>query len=309
MTAWAAAAWGAVFNGGGGDGDDGDDDDYGFGEGDDDGEGGDGFFRTVLGELYDAKAIAAVLQEWYKTMADLPLILRQAAQMGLFSSAALVRFLSMDVRPNVTRFVTRSLPPSVSREVVGRLMADPAFIQKFALEQAITVAASVAYEARMRGDCFWKELDLVVTNTLCLAAANAAVVYLVAPTRAAPAPARHAWQNSLARLPNNVFEGTTPLRAVTGSGRAAALLVKAAELCGVGMIAGAAQSALAHGVVALRRRADPGFTPALRVPSVRQSALGMAAAYGLFGNVRSRSSPAPTSTSSSTPTTCGAISR
>lgn len=47
-------------------------------------------------------------------MGDMPLILRQAAQMGLFSSAALVRFLSMDVRPNVTRFITRSLPPSVS---------------------------------------------------------------------------------------------------------------------------------------------------------------------------------------------------
>ena len=55
-----------------------------------------------------------MLQEWYKTMADMPLILRQAAQMGLFSSAALVRFLAMDVRPNVTRFVTRSLPSSVS---------------------------------------------------------------------------------------------------------------------------------------------------------------------------------------------------
>lgn len=47
-------------------------------------------------------------------MGDMPLILRQAAQMGLFSSAALVRFLSMDVRPNVTRFITRSLPPAVS---------------------------------------------------------------------------------------------------------------------------------------------------------------------------------------------------
>lgn len=56
-------------------------------------------------------------QEWYKTMGDLPLILRQAAQMGLFSSAALVRFMSMDVRPSVTRFVTRTLPPAASRQV------------------------------------------------------------------------------------------------------------------------------------------------------------------------------------------------
>ena len=82
-----------------------------------DGEDGDGdsnaFFRKVFKELYDAKAIQAVLQEWFKTMGDMPAILRQAAQMGLFSSAALVRFLSMDVRPSVTRLVTRSLPPAV----------------------------------------------------------------------------------------------------------------------------------------------------------------------------------------------------
>jgi len=276
-----------IFNGGGGDGGDGDDDDYfnEFGDGDGDGD-GDGFFRRVFQELYDAKAIAAVLQEWYKTMADLPLILRQAAQMGLFSSAALVRFMAMDVRPNVTRFVTRSLPPAVSREVVGRLMADPAFMQKMALEQMITISASIIYEARVRGDRFWKELDLVALNTLSLAAANAAVVYLVAPTRAAPAPARHAWQNMLAKLPNNVFEGTTPLREVTTNSRVAALFVKSAELCGVGMLAGAAQSALAQAAVAIRRKTEPAFEPSVRVPSMQQNALGMAAACGIFGNMR-----------------------
>lgn len=52
-----------IFNGGGGDGDGGDDDDYfnEFGDGDGDG-GDDGFFRKVFKELYDAKAIQAVLQ-------------------------------------------------------------------------------------------------------------------------------------------------------------------------------------------------------------------------------------------------------
>lgn len=276
-----------IFNGGGGDGGDGDDDDYfnEFGDGDGDGD-GDGFFRRVFGELYDAKAIAAVLQEWYRTMGDLPVILRQAAQMGLFSSAALVRFMSMDVRPNVTRFVTRALPPEVSREVVGRLMADPAFMQKLVLEQMITISASLMYEARVRGDRFWKELDLVALNTLTLSAANAAVVYLVAPTRAAPAPARHEWQNALAKLPNNVFEGTTPMREYSTNSRVAAFFVKLTELCGVGMLAGAAQSALAQAAVAIRRKSDPSFRPSVRIPSIKQSSIGMAASLGLFANVR-----------------------
>lgn len=117
-------------------------------------------------------------------------------------------------------------------------------------------------------------------------AANAALVYLVAPTRAAPAPGRFEWQNQLAKLPNNVFEATTPLREYTTGSRAAAFFIKSAELCGVGMLAGAAQSALAQAAVALRRQRDPSFQPSMPVPSVQQSALGFAAAQGIFANVR-----------------------
>lgn len=38
----------------------------------------------------------------------------------------------------------------VSREVVGRLMADPAFMQKLALEQMITIGTALYYEAQVR---------------------------------------------------------------------------------------------------------------------------------------------------------------
>jgi hypothetical protein len=104
--------------GGGGDGDGGDDDDYfgeeGDGEGDGQGGGGgDGFFRTAIPEQYDRISINVVLQEWYKTIADLPIFIRRAVEMGLFSSAQLVRFLAVDVRPNITRTVSRTLPPEV----------------------------------------------------------------------------------------------------------------------------------------------------------------------------------------------------
>lgn len=103
--------------GGGGGGDDGDDDDYFEEDGDGEGEGqgsGDSFFRTAIPEQYDKFSIGAVFAEWMKTVADLPLILRRAVEMGLFSSAQLVRFFSMDVRPNITRAVSRNMPPSVS---------------------------------------------------------------------------------------------------------------------------------------------------------------------------------------------------
>lgn len=107
-------------NGGGGGDDGGDDDDY-FGGEDGDGEGGDGeqgkwengFLRTLIPESYDALSVGAVFAEWMRSVADLPLIIRRAVEMGLFSSAQLVRFFSMDVRPGVARSVTRYLPPTV----------------------------------------------------------------------------------------------------------------------------------------------------------------------------------------------------
>lgn len=106
-------------NGGGGGDDGGDDDDYFNEDGDGDGEGGEGeggnsFFRTVIPESYDKLSIGAVFSEWMRTVAELPLIIRRAVEMGLFSSAQLVRFFSMDVRPNITRTVSRNLPPAVS---------------------------------------------------------------------------------------------------------------------------------------------------------------------------------------------------
>ena len=64
--------------------------------------------------MYDRLSIGAVLAEWMKTIAELPLIVKRAVEMGLISSAQLVRFFSMDVRPNITRMVSRTLPPQVS---------------------------------------------------------------------------------------------------------------------------------------------------------------------------------------------------
>lgn len=106
-----------LHNGGGGDDDGGDDDDY-FSPGGEGGDDGDGFFKGTLRELYDQESIKAVLQEWGRTIQDIPLIIRQSAEMGLFSSAQLVRFMSMDVRPNMTRAATRALSPQVSSQAV-----------------------------------------------------------------------------------------------------------------------------------------------------------------------------------------------
>ena len=276
-----------IFNGGGGGDDGGDDDDDYFadGEGDGEGDGASNFLRSVIKQLYDAPSLEAVLAEWGRTAADLPAILRQSVAMGLFSSAQLVRFLAMDVRPGLTRSLTRNLPPAAARSVVGRLMADPAFVQKAVAEQLLTAALSLRYEAAARGDRFWTEFDYVMLNTVSLCAANAAAVWCLAPSRAAPAGRPFA--AALSGVPNHAFDAGGPGRAFSRSGRAASLLARGAELAVAGGAAGAVMSGGGAALAALRRRVggDATFQPASPVPSPA-TALGMAAAAGVFTNAR-----------------------
>ncbi|KAH0707901.1 hypothetical protein KY289_012977 [Solanum tuberosum] len=121
---------GKNLNHGGGDGgdDDGDDDDYfdDFDDGDEGDEGGLFRRRMILQELFDRKFVEAVLNEWQKTMMDLPAGLRQAYEMaivlliqGLVSSAQMVKFLAINARPTTARFISRSLPQGLSRAFTG----------------------------------------------------------------------------------------------------------------------------------------------------------------------------------------------
>lgn len=278
----------SINNGGGGDGDDGDDDDY-FDEGDDDGDGDDdGIFttRNVIPELFDKATIEAVMAEWFRTLADLPAGIRMAVEMGLVSSAQLWRFFTLDCKPTIVRTVARVTPPAFSRAFVGRLMADPFILYKMAMEQVLTIGGSVAYEMRMRGDNFKSEWGQVVANTTTLCAANAAMVWSLAPTRSFGNAHKYAWQRALHSLPNHVFDQSGPLREYTHVSRVAGLLWKGAELSAIGVIAGTAQNVMTNTLVNIRRKKEPGYTPSLPVPSAAQSAAGLGAWLGISCNAR-----------------------
>jgi hypothetical protein len=277
--------------GGGGDGGGDDDDDYFGEEGDGEGDGGgggggDGFFRLRIPELFDRAALSAVLQEWFKTIADLPLFIRRSVEMGLFSSAQLVRFLSMDVRPNVVRAVSRSLPPSAAREFVGRLMADPAFVQKLAVEQALAFSASMLHEWRVRGDAFRAELDLALINSLGLAAAVGAAVWITAPSRAVGSAHAFPWQRMLSGLPHCVFDASGPLRSYTPAARVGGFFASMAQLSAVGAAAGAATAAASSLAASARRGRDPEWQPSVPAPDLARSSAGLGAFFALNANAR-----------------------
>ncbi|CAK9227427.1 unnamed protein product [Sphagnum jensenii] len=273
------------FNGGGDGGDDdGDDDDY-FGEdGDDDGGDDGGFFgrRLALPEVFDRKIVAAVLQEWFKTMNDLPAGIRQAVELGLISSGQMVRFLSVNARPTVSRAISRIVPPSVSRAFIGRLLADPAFLYKLTLEQGFTIGYGIWWECQHRGDRIRQEWDVAAANVLTLAVCNAAICWSLAPSRSYGSTFKYEFQNTIQKLPNNVFDKSYPLREFDLQKRIYSFFYKAAELSLVGMVTGAAGAGLARVMPSSRNQ----LQTSVPIPSVSTSALSHGAFLGISGNLR-----------------------
>ncbi|KAF8411797.1 hypothetical protein HHK36_004356 [Tetracentron sinense] len=276
---------GKKINNGGGDGGDdgGDDDDYfdDFDEGDEGDEGGLFRRRLVLQELFDRKFVDAVLNEWQKTIMDLPAGLRQAYEMGLVSSAQMVRFLAINARPTTARFISRTLPQGISRAFIGRMIADPAFLSKLLLEQAATIGCSVWWELKNRKERIKQEWDLALINVLTVSACNAVVVWSLAPSRSYGNTFRFDLQNTLQKLPNNIFEKSYPLREFDLQKRIHSFFYKAAELCMVGLTAGATQGALSK-LSASKKKERLSVT----IPTVSTNALGYGAFLGLYANLR-----------------------
>lgn len=276
---------GKIISHGGGDGgdDDGDDDDY-FDDFDDEDDGDDGGLfrrRKFLQELFDKKFVDAVLNEWQKTMLDLPAGFRQAYEMGLVSSAQMVKFLAVNARPTTTRFISRTLPQVISRAFIGRMLADPAFLYKLLLEEVATVGTSVWWEIKNRKERIKEEWGLALINVLTAAACNAAVVWTLAPSRSYGNTFRFDLQNTLQKLPNNIFERSYPLREFDWQKRIHSLFYKATELCIVGVTAGALQGSLSN-LMASRKSEKL----SVYFPTISSNALGYGAFLGLYANMR-----------------------
>jgi len=166
------------------------------------------------------------------------------------------------------------------------MMADPAFLQKMAMEGAITACGSLLWEVQQRGERFGRELDFVAINTLSLMAANACLVWSIAPSRSFGSPSKLPWQQMLAKLPNNMSDTCGPQRVYTKGTRLASFFAKGAQLGAVGAAAGAAMGLGGKAATALRRRSDPSFSPAVRSPTVAGGSVGMAVSLGAFSNAR-----------------------
>ena len=91
-----------------------------------------------------------------------------------------------------------------------------------------------------------QEWDLALINVLTVTACNAIVVWSLAPCRSYGTTFQTDLQNTLQKLPNNIFESSYRYREFDIQKRLLSFLYRAAELSMVGFTAGAAQGALSN---------------------------------------------------------------
>ncbi|KAE8665157.1 GNS1/SUR4 membrane protein family [Hibiscus syriacus] len=155
-------------------------------------------------------------------------------------------FRSFLKRPTTSRFISRTLPQGMAWAFIGRMLADPAFLYRLLLEEVATIGSSVWWEVKNRKDRIKQEWDLALINVLTVTACNALVVWSLAPRHSYGNTFWFDLQNTLQKLPNNIFERSYPLREFDLQKRIHSLCYKAAELSIVGLTAEAVQGSLSN---------------------------------------------------------------
>ncbi|GAB4814932.1 hypothetical protein N2152v2_001978 [Parachlorella kessleri] len=237
-----------------------------------------------------------------KALETLPADMAEALSAGKLPQEMLQRFLDMDKNP-ILAWLLRIGP---FRE---RLLADPSFMVKVAIECGIGICTKCTAEYNKRGDNFNKastagapsvtqngravlqqrravrpergELDFVFANVLMAIIADFMLVWLPAPafSLSGPKAPTNPFAKVFAGCPENAFQKVPPGYAPFSLGqRAGAVVRNGLKLTAVGMFASLVGVGVTNVLMGVRALLDPAFTP-LNPP---QDVLIMSAAYGTY---------------------------
>ena len=188
------------------------------------------------------------------------------------------------LKPHPPKKPNQKQKPKGFRE---RLLADPGFLFKVAVELGIGICTKATAEYTKRGEDFSTQLDFVAANVMMALIADFMLVWLPAPTlsfaagKAAAAGGGLAskFGNLFAGCPDNAFQKVQPgMPPFTLAQRAGAPVRNGLKLFFVGVSASFIGVAATNALIAARQILDPSFAP-LNQP---QDLVAMSAAYGAY---------------------------
>lgn len=174
-----------------------------------------------------------------------------------------------------------------------RLLADPQFLHRLAIEEAISITTNLVAQYEKRKENFFEEIDYVITDSLRGSVVDFFTVWLPAPTISFVSYADgmnmpenlDGLKGLLWSIPDNAFQKNLAGKDWNLSHRVASVFVGGLKLAGVGFISSVGAVASSNLLYILRKFINPGLvtnqqikrSPILKTAAVYSSFLGISA--------------------------------
>ncbi|KAJ4720148.1 protein RETICULATA-RELATED 5, chloroplastic-like [Melia azedarach] len=132
--------------------------------------------RPCSRNCFDRAEIARVMNAAGRSRDALPQDLQKGLDLGLISPEVLQNFFDLEQYPLISELAHRF---QGFRE---RLLADPKFLHRLAIEEAISITTTLLAQYERRKENFFEELDYVITDTVRGTVVDFFTVWLPAPT-------------------------------------------------------------------------------------------------------------------------------
>uniref|UniRef100_A0A0A8XU89 Haem-binding uptake Tiki superfamily ChaN domain-containing protein n=1 Tax=Arundo donax TaxID=35708 RepID=A0A0A8XU89_ARUDO len=186
---------------------------------------------------FDRAEIARVMNAARRRPEALPQDLQKGIDLGVVSPEILQNFFDLEKYPVMAELIHRF---QGFRE---RLLADPKFLQRLAIEEAISITTTLLAQYERRKGRFFDEIDYVLTDTIRGSVVDFFTVWLPAPTISVLQYADDGSGQSLefvkgllGSLPDNAFQKNILGQDWNMNQRVAAVLVGGLKLASVGFI-------------------------------------------------------------------------
>ncbi|PNT71063.1 hypothetical protein BRADI_2g22466v3 [Brachypodium distachyon] len=186
---------------------------------------------------FDRAEIARVMNAAGRRPEALPQDLQKGLDLGVVSPEILQNFFDLEKYPVIDELIHRF---QGFRE---RLLADPKFLQRLAIEEAISITTTLLAQYERRKGRFFEEIDYVLTDTIRGSVVDFFTVWLPAPTISVLSYTDNGSGESfefvkgiLGSLPDNAFQKNTLGQNWNVNQRVAAVLIGGLKLAGVGFV-------------------------------------------------------------------------
>lgn len=243
--------------------------------------------RPCSRNCFDRAEIARVMNAAGRRRDGLPQDLQKGLDLGLVSPEVLQNFFDLEQYPIISELTHRF---QGFRE---RLLADPKFLHKLAIEESISITTTLLAQYEKRKENFFLEIDYVITDTLRGAVVDFFTVWLPAPTLSFLSFSdemdisdnMESLKGLLGSLPDNAFQKNPAGKNWNLTHRAASLLFGGLKLSAVGFISSIGAVAASNALYALRKYLNPELvtsekykrSPILKTAVVYSGFLGISA--------------------------------